>query len=180
MTDVENPLSHIFDVDTLSGEGTIVRFSATEEECAALAKLCDIPAVESLTAEFQLRPYRKDGATVIGAVDATVVQTCVVTLEPVTKTVHEEVDQRYLPAAALVAYQQALEVDVDPLGEDPPEELESRKLDLGAIAAEFFALGLDPYPRAPGVAFEVPNDGDDEDDSPFAMLRDKVGKADEN
>ena len=27
-------------------------------------------------------------------------------------------------------------------------------IDLGAVAAEFFALGLDPYPRKPGEAFD--------------------------
>ena len=28
------------------------------------------------------------------------------------------------------------------------------QIDLGALAAEFLALGLDPYPRKPGVAFD--------------------------
>ena len=28
------------------------------------------------------------------------------------------------------------------------------KIDLGALAAEFFALGLDPYPRKPGAIFD--------------------------
>ena len=30
------------------------------------------------------------------------------------------------------------------------------KIDLGALAAEFFALGLDPYPRKPGAEFVAP------------------------
>ena len=41
------------------------------------------------------------------------------------------------------------------------------KIDLGALTAEFFALGLDPYPRKPGVEFVAPP-GEDASDSPFA------------
>ena len=35
--------------------------------------------------------------------------------------------------------------------EDEPDPIIDGKIDLGALAAEFFALGLDPYPRKPGV-----------------------------
>ena len=52
--------------------------------------------------------------------------------------------------------------------EDEPDPLIDGKIDLGALAAEFFALGLDPYPRKPGVSFEAPEDA--ADDSPLADL----------
>ena len=41
-------------------------------------------------------------------------------------------------------------------GEDAPDPIVDGKIDLGALAAEFLALGLDPYPRKPGVAFAPP------------------------
>ena len=41
-----------------------------------------------------------------------------------------------------------------------------------ALAAEFFALGLDPYPRKPGVAFEQPPEPESEA-TPFATLKDR-------
>ena len=40
--------------------------------------------------------------------------------------------------------------------EDRPDPVVDGKIDLGAVAAEFFALGLDPYPRKPGVEFVAP------------------------
>ena len=40
--------------------------------------------------------------------------------------------------------------------EDDPDPVIDGKIDLGALAAEFFALGLDPYPRKPGVEFVAP------------------------
>ena len=43
------------------------------------------------------------------------------------------------------------------------------------LAAEFFALGLDPYPRKPGVAFEAPQDREDAA-SPFSALGGRARK----
>jgi hypothetical protein len=42
-------------------------------------------------------------------------------------------------------------------------------VDLGAIASEFLILGIDPYPRKPGVVFE-PNLEREAGASPFAAL----------
>ena len=44
------------------------------------------------------------------------------------------------------------------------------KIDLGAVVAEFLALGLDPYPRKPGVDFDF-KDPADAEMSPFAALK---------
>lgn len=54
--------------------------------------------------------------------------------------------------------------------EDPPEPIVDGRLDLGALAAEFMALGLDPYPRKPGVSFKPVEEDPEPDDSPFADL----------
>ena len=40
------------------------------------------------------------------------------------------------------------------MAEDPPEPIVNGAIDLGALAAEFLMLGLDPYPRKPGAVFE--------------------------
>ena len=49
------------------------------------------------------------------------------------------------------------------------------RIDLGALAAEFFALGLDPYPRKPGAEFVAPPEPAPPD-SPFAALAGTGGK----
>ena len=51
--------------------------------------------------------------------------------------------------------------------EEPPEPLVGGKLDLGAVATEFLLLGIDPYPRKPGVTF-AKLDTDDEHARPLA------------
>ena len=54
--------------------------------------------------------------------------------------------------------------------EDEPDPLIDGRIDLGELAAEFVALGLDPYPRKPGVEFEAPERTETKRTSPFASL----------
>ena len=42
---------------------------------------------------------------------------------------------------------------VDAEAEGGPSIYQNGRIDLGAIVAEHLALGLDPYPRTPGVDF---------------------------
>ena len=55
----------------------------------------------------------------------------------------------------------------------PPDPIIGGQIDLGALVAEFLALGLDPHPRKPGVEFEKPRNPADEDnvESPFSKLQ---------
>jgi hypothetical protein len=45
--------------------------------------------------------------------------------------------------------------------EEEPDPIVDGKIDLGALAAEFMILGLDPYPRKPGVDFIPPSSQED-------------------
>ena len=93
-------------------------------------------------------------------------QTCVVTLEPFEAEVAEPVELRFadLPEAALDGGEPRV---VEVAEEDAPDPIVSGRIDLGALTAEFLALGLDPYPRKPGVAFDAPGETRE---SPFAAL----------
>ncbi len=56
--------------------------------------------------------------------------------------------------------------------EDPPDPIIDGKIDLGALAGEFLALVIDPYPKKPGVSFdEIITETPEERESPFAILR---------
>jgi uncharacterized metal-binding protein YceD (DUF177 family) len=164
-----------FETDPLPDLGREITIEATEAERAALAAQLDIPAIARLTATFRVRPIAKDGVRVIGEVRGEVTQTCVVSLDPVEETVVEAVDLKFLPPAAIEPMKltkgddDGEGFDLDPDAEDPPEPLIDNRIDLGVIAAEFLALGLDPYPRKPGVAF-APPEPDEALPSPFAAL----------
>ena len=54
---------------------------------------------------------------------------------------------------------------------DEPEPLDRQRASTSALlATEFLILGVDPYPRKPGVAFERPKPQSDAAGNPFAAL----------
>lgn len=164
------PFRRLQSVNALPAKGTTVVIEANEAERAALAADIDILSIERLEATLLVAPWRKHGVKVTGEVRGTVHQACVVTLEPVEETIVEPIERTFLPESEIGPVGD--EIEVDPEADDPPEPLEGAGVDLGAIAAEHLALGLDPYPKAPGVAFDglIEDDGSDDEPSPFAAL----------
>ncbi|MBM6595530.1 YceD family protein [Microvirga pudoricolor] len=160
--DEVGPLTRPVDVVHMPARGTQAHVHATEEECRALARDFKLPAIRSLTGDFTLEKTAK-GIQVRGTVRADITQTCVATLEDFDSTVEEDVDVDFAEPEGMPAAPPTDEHDFD-----PPDEIVNGKIDLGALTAEFLALGLDPYPRKPGAAFEG---GDkDKEESPFAAL----------
>ena len=54
--------------------------------------------------------------------------------------------------------------------DEEPEPLIGNAVDLGLLATEYFILGIDPYPRKPGAAFDAPKAAADAAGNPFAAL----------
>jgi uncharacterized metal-binding protein YceD (DUF177 family) len=165
------PFSRPVRVDALPVDGVTQTIVADEAERAALAALNHLPAIAKLTASFTLRRNGRDGARVSGFVRADVTQVCIVALEPFAASVDEPVEIVFAPPAKAVPARRGVveEVNLDLAAEDPPDTIIDGVVDLGALAAEFLALGLDPYPRKPGaeLAAPAPERGAD---SPFAAL----------
>lgn len=151
----------------------IVRDQLTAEEADRLARRLGVEAVLSFRLSVAVAPYGGDGLSVVGEVEASVVQTCVVTLEPMENLVREPIDLRFRPPGALapariVADDEGPAIDAD---EDVEEPLVGDAVDLGPIAAEFLVLGVDPYPRKPGAALELPSN--EEPLPAFRVLKDR-------
>ena len=115
---------------------------------------------------------RRSGGATSGEVHAEVTQSCVVSLEPIEATVDEPVDVRFAPpkAADRKASEEQEALTLSLAEEDEPDPVIDGKIDLGALAAEFFALGLDPYPRKPGAILDEESANSEPTDSPFAGL----------
>jgi hypothetical protein len=154
---------------------------AGEPVRAAIARSIGLSALPRLDATFEVTRHGRDGLRVSGGVSARVCQLCVVTLDPIEGDVEEAVDVIFDPNAApkidgaagkappagKSAAKTAVTVE---LGDDEtPEPLLGGTIDLGAVAIEFLALSLDPYPRKPGAKFEAPT-AEDESEHPFAAL----------
>lgn len=157
------PFSRPFRVDRLPPEGAEVTVEATPEECAALAVDFKLPGIQSVEGR-----YRVTGSAgrvrVVGRVRASITQVYVVTLELFDSVLDEEVAVDFAgPEVARSAAASAADAD-------PPDEITDGTIDLGSLSAEFVALGLDPYPKKPGVAFSFDEGAPKEADSPFATL----------
>jgi uncharacterized metal-binding protein YceD (DUF177 family) len=146
---------------------------ADETTRAAVAAVAGAKALPRLQASFDLT-RQGSGLKLQGEVLATVEQTCVVTLEPMTSDVRESIDLVFVPAEADV--EPLPEPDqipdaIDPDAPDGPELLVNGTVDLGAVATEFLLLGIDPYPRKPDAVFDAPKGpGEDPAANPFAVL----------
>ncbi len=161
------PLKRSQPVGSLPKGGQSVSLSANASELEGLAAFLDLPSVESLEATFQLLPSR-GGVRVTGTVKAALHQLCVVTLEPFPVELVEEVDVRFAPPEVLGPVT-AKEVERKLTDEDPPEPLIGGAVDVGALAVEAVALGLDPFPRKPD-AEPVDLTIGEARESPFAAL----------
>jgi hypothetical protein len=159
--------SHMLRVDQVPSAGRHVRIVADSEALKVIAETLRIAEVADFTAEFDVRPASGAAFQVRGTVRATVVQTDVVSLEPLRQAIEEPVDLRLVPEESIS------EADATAAFHNLPEDRDvyrDGRIDLGAIAVEHLALGLDPYPRAPGTAFEGYSEGEGDDASPFAAL----------
>ena len=149
-------------VEALPKDGLTQTIEANPAERAALAALNGLPGIAKLTATFVLRRAGRGGVRVSGTVHAELTQTCVVSLEPFEATLDEPVDVRFAPPAEEGAARrgassgQAETILID--AADAPDPIIDGRIDLGALAAEFMALGIDPYPRKPGAQFTPPED----------------------
>ena len=162
--------------------------AARPDECRELARRFDLLAVEALSAEGMLLPeaagrrIRLDGRLV-----ADVIQTCVVSLDPVPAHIDVQFERLYgWDVAEEWEDGAGEEVFLDLAGELPVERLTSDCFDLGEAAAEQLALELDPYPRKPGALFTGCDRGEDtaaeRPGGPLAALsgwRDRGGSGDD-
>eukprot|EP01037_Dinobryon_pediforme_P021519 gene21519-22403_t len=166
------PVSRGLLLADVPGDGRHVSIRARPEELAGLAHFADVEAVTAFEAELDVRPWGKHGFQVAGLVTADIVQSCVVSLEPVAARVEEAVSLKLAPASDAERYapKPGDDVAVDYEADDLPDFFDGPAIDIGAIAVEFFVLGIDPYPRKPGVDFEPLPDPDAAEVSPFAKL----------
>jgi uncharacterized metal-binding protein YceD (DUF177 family) len=163
-----SPLSQPVVVAHLPEDGATFRIAPDEAARAALAKEFDIVAIPALKASVTLTPDGRGGVKVGGHVEATIRQTCVATLEAFDAPVSEEIEMHFVPEDRLPEVRPGAEIEMG--AEELPDPLINGVVDIGAVVGEFLALGIDPYPRKPGAAFEMPATPGAEDDSPFSAL----------
>lgn len=141
----------------------------TEAEAAAVARLMGARQIRKMRFQGVLTPLPASGWRLEGRLGATAIQTCVVSLDPVTTRIDQPVRRTWLPQtepppAEIVLTPGDDADEVEPLGPT---------IDLGLVATEALALALPDYPRKPGAAIPPGLQTEAEDDDspkPFAAL----------
>lgn len=150
----EPELSRPLKVERVPLGGIEEHIVAAPLEREALAKrfgLIDLPRFEAF-----LNVDREQGGmyAVTGRIIADVVQSCVVTLEPVAQKVREDINVLFAPPHLVKQVSEGA-LGGDPDEADPPEPIENGMIDLGELVAQHLAMGLDPYPRKEGAELGV-------------------------
>lgn len=152
------PLVHLVPASRLSRDaegGHEVSVRPAPDVLGRVAGFLDIEKLEGLALTGRLAPGEGGVWIFRGQLTATVVQSCVVTLDPVRSVIDTAVRRTYVPGP-LPTHARELELDEDDL--DPPEPF-SDAIDLGQLAVETLALSLEPWPRIEGAAVEQANPG---------------------
>jgi hypothetical protein len=132
-------------VDRVPADGMRERIEADAEALAALAARFDIPSIEALRGDFQIRLLAGGPMIrVTGTVSARATRTCVVTGAPLPEILDVPVEVDFAPAGMVEE-----NIELTLADADPPEALRGDHIDLGELAAQQMALVMDPYPRSP-------------------------------
>ena len=169
---------HLITPDEVGRRGLTLAFEADAAERDALARRLDLLALDRLAAKlrFEAAEDAAGAIRVSGTIHARLVQSCVVTLDPVPLDLHESISVLYAPPPA---EPDEREVEVPAEGE-ASEPLPAEGIDAREVVAEHLALLIDPYPRHPDAPAEPlayatgqpaeGETGDDEGGGPFAAL----------
>ncbi len=153
-----SPVSFAANVAKLPKNGLPVVIEADARQREALAGAHDLVSVERYRAELLVTNWKRNGVQVTGRVEADIVQECVLTLEPIESTISETVEGLFLPEDSKLGragFHEGGEILLDAEGPDGPETFSGNTIDVGALAEEFFAMAIDPYPRKPGASLPV-------------------------
>ena len=184
---MEQEWSHFFDVEELEKKPLKMRIEASEDECGDLSKRFGVQEVKNASAELILTRQGGHIVYVSGTFQSTIVQNCVITLEPVEAALSDQVEGWFADKEATVSFaaakrdrevlQQRGEVEV--LDEkDDPEAIIDGQIDLGELVTQHISLAIPAYPRKEGAEYEQGDAGLEVDENsplrknPFEALKD--------
>ena len=183
--------SEFFDVTHIKDSGNHINIEASQEQRQNLARRFGIVSIENLTAKLHLKQEKPNQfIKITGPFEATITQNCVITAEPVTTTITENLESWYANPDQIVSLEKARREKAIKDGEEipmleeheDPEPFNEGFIDLGELVAQHLSLSIPPYPRADGAEYDGPilDAGEQEPafDNPFAKLaewKDKLG-----
>lgn len=162
--------SRMFELADASDRARNMTLAADAGESKALAARFNVKKVTNLAAALTVAPHAK-GYLVTGDVEADVEQVCGITSAPVHTHCVSQINVllwTYEVEGELEMLEDAYEVDnIDPISQT--------EFDIGELAAQYFGLAIEPFPRAEGASLDaiLPQ----EKANPFSVLAQLKDKA---
>jgi uncharacterized metal-binding protein YceD (DUF177 family) len=144
------PWSHVIELAAVPDGGLDVELVADAPTRERLAEVAELVSIRELKVSLRILPMGTSGAKVQGSLKGVVRQTCVISLEEFESPIEENISVDFA-----VAPESKTDVEDEEEIEDVPDPIIDGKIDLGVLATEFLILGIDPYPRKPGVEFKA-------------------------
>ena len=154
--------------------GLDIRRTLEEPQQRRLASRLAVKSLDNFAIDVRIRLERGSipRVSVDGSLEATVSQSCSVTLELIVSKFSIPVSLIFEEAADPVH----LLEEIDAQGNDPPEPMIDGKFDIGDTLVQLLAVEINPFPRKPGVSLDSMPEAklglakDSEPDNPFASL----------
>ncbi|GBF26396.1 hypothetical protein MnTg02_01435 [bacterium MnTg02] len=175
------PLVRTLAINHIPQDGVEIRIEPGPEDRAMLAENLKLLALDKMESHLEIIPVGEESFRVRGTLSADVTQNCVISLDPVTSQISEQIDVEFRPkprdGSEIMQENPIGGVKQDVLTEKEFEEYEAGKLVLGALVVEILASALDPYPRKRDTEFSWGSGNNDDgavekslSESPFAKL----------
>jgi len=147
--ELERPI----DLDRMGAGGTALEIVASESERQALARRFGFLGLPAFSARVTVD--RRPGGQIVveGRLKGRIVQSCILTLDPVAQDLDDSFRVVFKPGLAEERDRESGEAILSAQA-DAPEPLSGNMLDVGEIVAEQLSLVADPYPRKPGAKLE--------------------------
>jgi len=169
------PLSSFVDLSDLSDAGKQLIIAPNAHDREQLAAWAGVNAIDAFEAHIELGKLSPTRFSYRAQVNADLVQTCVVTLEPVRSRLKFAFSRDLQLVRGM--FDHSGERVTTEMGDDAaPEQITDSKYDIAVPVLEEFALAIDPYPRAPGVMFEPILEAEGQESNPFAVLKELKNK----
>ena len=159
-------------VSEIPENGRTIQIESDEHKRAAIAKRLAIPGVDSFRADLELKPEQRK-IRVHSRVQAVLVRECVASLEPMRETINDSFEIVFDPDFVLDENEEFDEAFAD---NDLVETLDSEIIEIGELVIQQLSLAMAPFPRKPGAPSLADEYGNAPEASPFAVLKEALGK----
>ena len=136
--------------------------TASDGVCAALAERFGYIAINALSGKIDIRRVSASCWQIKGVFSAEIIQSCVVSGDPVGEKFQFELLERYLENLENVE-------EIDPMGVDV-ELLENGMIPVGEAISQALAINATAWPRHPDAPILAPPPELKEQNHPFAKL----------